>query len=170
MKKITVLTPTYNRAEHLKVLYDSLCFQSFRDFEWVVVSDGSEDDTEKIVKDFIAEKQITIKFVKKENGGKPSAHNAGVLAADSELTVICDDDDYMLPDSLKIIVDYWKKDEQIGGMIGYMGESNQKTLKGKKFPRDTGGGTKTWRKYFEKEFLILSRFIKLIFCKVICFL
>lgn len=138
MKKVSVLTPTYNRAPYLKVLYDSLCVQSFKDFEWVIVSDGSKDNTEEVVQGFVSEQKIDIKFIKKENGGKPSAHNAGALAANSELTVICDDDDYMLPDSLKIIVDYWKDDRQIGGMIGYMGETKQKTLKGKKFPKLMG--------------------------------
>lgn len=135
MKKITVLTPTYNRGSLLKHLYQSLCIQEFVDFEWIIVSDGSEDRTEEIVDEFKKEKRLDIRFIKKENGGKPSAHNAGVLAADSELTVICDDDDYMAPMALKMIAERWEADDCVGGMIGYMGESETKILGGRLFPK-----------------------------------
>ena len=56
----TVFTPTYNRAHLLDRLYHSLCQQTFQDFEWIVVNDGSKDDTDEVVKSFIAEKKINI--------------------------------------------------------------------------------------------------------------
>lgn len=96
MVKISVLTPTYNRCTLLPRLYESLVAQDFENMEWIVVDDGSVDETKQTVQDFIREGKIAIKYIHKENGGKPSAHNVGVQAAESNLTVICDDDDYFV--------------------------------------------------------------------------
>jgi glycosyltransferase involved in cell wall biosynthesis len=63
---ISVFTPTYNRASLLRKLYDSLCVQSFTDFEWLIVDDGSADNTEEIVNDFIAENKIGIRYIKQQ--------------------------------------------------------------------------------------------------------
>ncbi|WP_314322293.1 glycosyltransferase family 2 protein [Prevotella nigrescens] len=104
---ITVFTPTYNRGRLLPRLYDSLCKQNNKDFEWVIVDDGSTDDTEIIVKLFIdqsKEANFPIRYFKKENGGKHTAINLGVKLAVGELFFIVDSDDYLPNDSLRNVV------------------------------------------------------------------
>ena len=64
---ITVFTPTYNRAYIIDKLYESLCSQTCPDFEWLIVDDGSTDDTEALIDSFIAERKINIRFVKQSN-------------------------------------------------------------------------------------------------------
>ena len=66
---VTIFTPTYNRARLLKRLYESLKEQSDKDFEWIIVDDGSKDNTKEVVQGFIKEKIIPIKYLKKENEG-----------------------------------------------------------------------------------------------------
>ena len=70
MCMITVFTPTYNRGYIIQQLYDSLILQSYKNFEWLVIDDGSTDDTEELFKSFIAERKIKIHYSKVKNGGK----------------------------------------------------------------------------------------------------
>lgn len=136
--RISVLTPTYNRGSMLKILWESLKKQSYQNFEWIIVSDGSNDNTDEIVVDMKEKSEFEIKYIRKENGGKPSAHNAGICIAESDITVICDDDDYFTDDALECIASIWQKveDETIGGMIGYRGRDASTTLGNKKFSQD----------------------------------
>ncbi len=139
--KLTILTPTYNRGVVLKRLYESLLKQTYRSFEWVIINDGATDNTDEIVSNFINEGIISIKYKKKINGGKPSAHNEGVMLADSDLTIICDDDDYFVKDALKIVVDTWKEflqDDTIG-LIGYRGTKEETPLNDCHFPKKRYG-------------------------------
>lgn len=93
---MTVFTPTYNRAYILNNLYQSLKKQTASGFEWLIVDDGSTDDTEKIVNSWLEEENpFEIIYVKKENGGKPSAINVGVNSARGEFFFIVDSDDYL---------------------------------------------------------------------------
>lgn len=133
--KISVLTPTYNRAKLLFRLYNSLQTQKYQNFEWVIVDDGSVDDTEQVVQSLIAQNEIQIKYYKKQNGGKPAAHNCGVTLLESDLTVICDDDDYLTANALQKINDYWEQyqNNSVGGMIAYKGKTENETLTNKKF-------------------------------------
>lgn len=102
--RFTVFTPTYNRASLLPRLYESLKRQSFTDFEWVIVDDGSSDGTEELVSGYIDEKYgFPIIYKHTENGGKPKAVNLGVTLARGELFIILDSDDYLTDDSLEII-------------------------------------------------------------------
>ena len=71
---MTVFTPTYNRAYILPKLYDSLCQQTVKSFEWLIVDDGSVDNTQELVEKWIEEKKIEIRYFKQENGGKQRAH------------------------------------------------------------------------------------------------
>ena len=98
----TVFTPTYNRAYILPKLYESLCAQSIKNFEWLIVDDGSKDETEKIVNKWLnEEKDFLINYVKKENGGKPRAINLGVTIAKGKYFFMVDSDDYLLPDAIE---------------------------------------------------------------------
>ena len=78
MSLVTILTPTYNRAYVLPKLYASLTEQIDCDFEWLVVDDGSQDDTEALIKGYIAEDKIRVTYIKKKNGGKHDARNVGI--------------------------------------------------------------------------------------------
>ena len=87
---LCVFTPTYNRAYILPALYESLLAQTSTDFQWMIVDDGSTDDTESLVQGWIAEGRLSIDYVKQENGGKPRATNTGVARCRSELFFVVD--------------------------------------------------------------------------------
>ena len=120
---ITVLTPSYNRGDLLKNLYQSLRDQIFDDFEWIVVDDGSTDSTSEIITHFKEDKKIVIKYIKQSNGGKHTAINAGVKISTGELIIIVDSDDTLPKDSLLIINNQYLKireDATVGGGCGLM--------------------------------------------------
>ena len=100
---ITVFTPTYNRADTLPRLYESLCTQTNKNFEWIVVDDGSTDNTKKLIDKFIHENKIIIRYFSQNNGGKHRAINRGVKEADGELFFIVDSDDYLVKDTIETI-------------------------------------------------------------------
>lgn len=100
---ITVFTATYNRAYSLPKLYQSLVQQTDKDFEWLVVDDGSSDDTESLINGYIENKSINIRYIKKQNGGKHSAINVGVNNANGEWFFMVDSDDYLAPDAISIL-------------------------------------------------------------------
>lgn len=119
--KITVFTPTYNRGYIIKKLYDSLVVQTYKDFEWIIVDDGSEDDTKNICTNFIREDLIDIKYLKQENGGKHRALNNAVKKAQGELFFVVDSDDQLVENALERITFYYnriKNDDSIGGVFG----------------------------------------------------
>lgn len=119
MEKITVITPTYNRGNMLERLYRSLIGQTVKDFCWLVVDDGSKDETERLVKGWAEEGKIRICYQKQENGGKHRALNAGIKRIESPLTFIVDSDDYLPEDSMRIILDYHNKYAGTPGICGY---------------------------------------------------
>lgn len=90
---ITVFTPTYNRAYSLGDVYESLCKQTLQDFEWVIVDDGSADNTAELVQGWVDDNRIPIRYAKKVNGGKHTAINLGVEMAQGEWFLIFDSDD-----------------------------------------------------------------------------
>ena len=117
MNFLTVITPTYNRAYILPKLFESLCAQSRKDFEWLIVDDGSKDDTESVVQTFTAD--FPVRYIRKENGGKHTALNAGIKTVSTELTIIVDSDDRLLPDAVEIIGSYYEKyrsSQEIGAL------------------------------------------------------
>ena len=104
--KITVFTPTYNRAYIIEKLYHSLQRQTFKDFEWIVVDDGSEDETEDLFKKIQKDKNLfEIRYIKQKNGGKHRAINKGIEIAKGELFFIVDSDDYLIDTALKTITE-----------------------------------------------------------------
>ena len=101
--RFTVFTATYNRGYLLQQLYESLLRQTFRDFEWIIVDDGSTDNTETIVKKLQAQEHFfPIIYKKQQNGGKHRAWNQALKMAAGELFFGCDSDDYLTDDALEI--------------------------------------------------------------------
>ena len=102
---ISIITATYNRESLLKRLYDSLCKQESKSFEWVVVDDGSIDNTENLITEFKNENRINIIYLKKENGGKHTALNLGIELANFPYVFFVDSDDVLPENSIKTIID-----------------------------------------------------------------
>lgn len=118
--EITIFTPAYNREGTLYRLYNSLCKQSDKNFKWVIVDDGSTDNTEVLVKEWIEKNVIPIAYIKKENGGLGSAYNAALQFIDTPLNVCIDSDDFMPEDAIETILKVWHKnnDYALAGIIG----------------------------------------------------
>ena len=109
--KITVFTPTYNRGYCLERLFKSLLDQTFKDFEWLIIDDGSTDNTEKLVENFQKScKDFPIIYKKTENGGKHRAINRGMSLVNGEMILFMDSDDWLRKDALEWII---KIDESI---------------------------------------------------------
>lgn len=108
-KSLTVFTPTFNRAYTLPRLYDSLCRQTCKDFEWLVIDDGSTDDTRTLINEFIIENIIPIRYIYQENGGLFTGYNTAYANISTELNVCIDSDDYMPDDAVEIILNTWKE-------------------------------------------------------------
>lgn len=115
---VTIFTPTYNRATLLKHLYISICNQTCKDFEWLIVDDGSSDDTRSVILDIAAEQKLKIRFYQKPNGGKHTAINMGAELAQGELFFIVDSDDALVPEAVETILTEWDtvKDKNLCGM------------------------------------------------------
>lgn len=135
--KITVFTPSYNRAKLLPRAYESLCRQSFKDFEWLIVDDGSTDDTKAVVEQW-GDAPFPIRYIYKPNGGKHTAINRGVQEAEGEYFVILDSDDWLTDTTLERILAVWdtvpeksRFAEVVGLFVYPSGE-----LVGNRFPKD----------------------------------
>lgn len=129
--KITVFTPTYNRAYIIEDLYRSLQRQTYRDFEWVVVDDGSGDNTQELFAKWIQEGNFfPIRYHKQENGGKCRAINQGLKMAQGELFFTVDSDDYLTEDALEKVA-HWDaelpKDGTYCGFAGNRGTTPEET-------------------------------------------
>ena len=108
MKTLTVFTPTYNRAHTLDRLYRSLCAQTSQDFDWLVIDDGSTDNTATLIQSFINEERIPIRYIYKENGGLYTGYNTAYDNIETELNVCIDSDDMMPADAVEKILSLWK--------------------------------------------------------------
>ncbi|HRE77335.1 MAG TPA: glycosyltransferase family A protein [Flavobacterium sp.] len=137
MKSITVFTPTYNRAYCLHQLYESLVNQTNKDFIWLVIDDGSIDNTKELIDAWQKENKIDIEYIYKENGGMHTGHNVAYAHITTELNVCIDSDDFLPSDSIDIILNYWKenKSESLAGMIGLDAFKNGEIV-GTPFPPD----------------------------------
>lgn len=135
---LTILTPTYNRSNLLKRCYNSLKEQTNKNFEWLVIDDGSTDDTKTIIEGFIEEDILPIRYIYKENGGKHTALNVGFKKAKGELTIIVDSDDSLTFDAVETIDNLWKQyreNKEISSIVFLRKYSNGKII-GDKFPQD----------------------------------
>ena len=135
---VTILTPTYNRGELLIKLYNSLVNQTNKNFIWLIVDDGSEDNTNKVVKDFIKKNEINIKYIFKENGGKHTALNRGIDSIKTQLTFIVDSDDYLPYNSIETILMYHNKYKFTENICGYsfLRMHSDGSINDKMFPLD----------------------------------
>lgn len=102
---ITILTPTFNRANLLTRLYESLCRQTIYNFEWILIDDGSTDETSSLAKNFLLSNKFQFKYLYKNNGGKHTAINRGIDVARGEYIFIVDSDDFLPRNSIQIIIE-----------------------------------------------------------------
>ena len=128
---ITIITPTYNRAECLKKCWDSLCQQDFTDFQWLIIDDGSTDNTGAVVSGFIEKSSFQIDYHKKENGGKHIALNYSHPYVRGKYMAILDSDDTLTPDALAKLTNVWYKYEnhpEVGQVIFLKGYSKNEPI------------------------------------------
>ena len=132
---LTVFTPAYNRAHTIGRTYDSLCRQTCKDFEWLIIDDGSTDNTRNLVEGWITENKIPIRYIYQENQGMHGAHNTAYANIDSELNTCIDSDDWMPDDAVEVIISFWRENggEKYAGMAG-LDYSSQGKLLGTEFP------------------------------------
>jgi glycosyltransferase involved in cell wall biosynthesis len=136
MKSITVFTPTYNRAHLLPRLYESLCYQNCNDFIWLIIDDGSTDNTKNLVAGWIEEGIIDIQYEYKTNGGMHTGHNKAYSLIATELNVCIDSDDFLPSDAIDKIIMSWNSivdKTKIAGVIGLDSDKNGNVI-GSKIP------------------------------------
>ena len=130
-RRVTVFTPTYNRAHIIEQLYHSLQRQTCVDFEWLVVDDGSTDNTKELFECWSKECRIfEIRYYQQENRGKCQAINHGLDLAKGELFFTVDSDDYLTDDAIEKIIEWEKnipKNEKYCGFAGNLGTSINET-------------------------------------------
>ena len=119
-KTLTIFTPAYNRAYTLHLGYEALLRQTCQDFEWLIIDDGSTDNTRELVAGWIKENKIPIRYHYQENQGMHGAHNTAYRLITTELNTCIDSDDYMPDDAVEKIVTFWKKygSNEVAGIIG----------------------------------------------------
>jgi glycosyltransferase involved in cell wall biosynthesis len=131
---ITIFTPTYNRAQLLPQLYNSLCRQTSKQFEWIIVDDGSKDNTSNLIKKWIKKNNgFKIIYVYKKNGGKHTAINIGTRIAKYNWFFIVDDDDYLKEDAIQSAISWiedLKNKKKFAAISGTKTFSNGKTIGG----------------------------------------
>ena len=119
MSRITVFTPTYNRAYCLHKCYESLKRQTCKEFDWLIIDDGSSDGTDQLVQGWKAENNdFEIRYVYKENGGMHTGYNTAYGLITAELSINVDSDDYLTDTAIEDILRFWdaNKREDIGGI------------------------------------------------------
>lgn len=135
--KLSILTATYNRSNYLPKLYESIKENLKYNVtpEWIIVDDGSTDDTKNIVQSFIDENKVIIKYLYQKNSGKMSAINEAVKMATGDLIVDCDSDDCFTNNSFEIIENNVKKllqNKELYGLVFLKSEENGE-ISGKEF-------------------------------------
>ncbi|MBR6979910.1 MAG: glycosyltransferase family 2 protein [Prevotella sp.] len=137
MATLTIFTPTYNRAYCLHLGYEALCRQTCQDFVWLIVDDGSTDNTAALVRKWQAEGKVNIIYHYQENQGMHGAHNTAYRLIETELNTCIDSDDYMPDDAVEKIVSFWqeKGSEEVAGIIGLDTTFDEEVI-GKRLPED----------------------------------
>jgi glycosyltransferase involved in cell wall biosynthesis len=150
MKILSVFTPTYNRAYTLPKLYKSLLTQTAKKFIWLVIDDGSSDNTKELVVKWQKEAKIEIQYIYQDNQGMHGAHNTAYQNITTELSVCIDSDDYMPIDAVEKILNFWNKkgNDHVAGMVG-LDIDKKGNIIGSKFPDSVkeAGLNELYRKY-----------------------
>lgn len=118
--QLTIFTPTYNRAHVLGRTYKSLVAQTNKKFIWLIIDDGSIDETKDLVQSWIdTEREFEIRYLYKSNGGMHTAHNLAYANITTELNLCIDSDDSMPPRAVEFILDFWEQNrsKDVGGII-----------------------------------------------------
>jgi glycosyltransferase involved in cell wall biosynthesis len=142
MNDMIILTPTYNRANTLPKLYDSLLKQETYNFNWLVIDDGSTDGTRQLIERFKNENIINIQYIYQTNGGKAKALNTGFSKCDvNTLIMVVDSDDFLLPSAITTVLEYNNKYEnikEVGGLFFHYNSPDGKLLnfKGNQITKD----------------------------------
>ncbi len=136
-KTLTIFTPAYNRAHTIDRTYQSLIRQTCKDFQWLIVDDGSTDGTKKLVEGWIRENKIPISYIYQENQGMHGAHNTAYKNITTELNTCIDSDDWMPHDAVEKIITAWKehRHENYAGIIGLDQTADGKLI-GTNFPEN----------------------------------
>lgn len=117
MNTLTVFTPTFNRRKTLSRLYDSLLKQTSYDFTWIIVDDGSTDDTKHLVDSWVQNSPFQIRYLFQENSGKSAAHNRGVEETQTDLFTCVDSDDILTADAVEYILSLNCSDAESVGFL-----------------------------------------------------
>ena len=152
--KLSILTATYNREKYLPKLYESIKnnLKYGLDAEWIIVDDGSSDNTKELIEKFIQENVVSIKCHYQENSGKMAAINKAVELMDGDLAVDCDSDDYFTEDSFKIINENSEKllkNESLYGLV-FLKKEESGEISGKEF-KDNNSVTTMFDLYFKDD-------------------
>lgn len=137
-EKLTVFTPAYNRAHTLPRAFEALKKQSDKRFVWLIVDDGSTDNTREVVEDFRKEDcGFKIEYVYKENGGMHTAHNLAYKLIKTELNTCIDSDDTIGDEAVGKILDFWEKNgsDEYAGIVGFDTDFDGNVI-GTRFPED----------------------------------
>lgn len=117
---LTIFTPTYNRATTILRTYKSLVTQTCKNFEWLIVDDGSIDDTESLVCSWVKKSEFPIRYIKQTNGGKYRAYNNALKNAIGEFFFCLDSDDWLPENAVEVILTYAEKlreNESLAGIV-----------------------------------------------------
>ena len=110
MKTLTIITPTYNRSDLLKNCWEALNNQTCNHFQWLIIDDGSTDNTKEVVNLFLSNSpSMDIEYHYKENGGKHTALNYAHQYIKGEYVLILDSDDYLIPEAVEKVLAAWDK-------------------------------------------------------------
>ena len=137
MAFLTIFTPAYNRAYTITRTYESLLKQQCKDFIWMIIDDGSTDNTKELVEKWKnKENGFEICYIYKENGGMHTAHNVAYENIDTELNVCIDSDDCLAENAVQKILEKWKKIKNFGyaGIVGLDADMNTGEIIGTDFP------------------------------------
>ena len=117
---LTIFTPTFNRAYCLHLCYESLKRQTVKDFIWLIIDDGSTDETKQLIEKWMLEGEIIIHYHYQENQGMHGAHNTAYELIETELNVCIDSDDYMSDEAVEKILSFWRENgnDSYAGIVG----------------------------------------------------
>ncbi len=176
MVPLTVFTPAYNRADCLPRCYESMKNQTNHNFIWMIIDDGSKDNTRELVAEWLKEKNdFEIQYYYKENGGLHTAYNEAISHIETDLCVCIDSDDFMPNDAVEKILSFWNENgsDKYAGIVGldYTTEGNvigdplpdQKTvnlidLLTGKYPINNGDRTNVIRTELYKKYAPMKSF------------